>query len=312
VSNVLSFQSVTNTALLPEVKEAKVLSLVSDEVVQDKLSYRGLVVKSGFGWLFSVSLAAKAGLIKGPGGNAYSDLLIARDLGASVVSSVLGFSFVKTITWLAKKGTLQPQDSRKLIHTFSAPVFMLLWPMFSSNGRWFAACVPFTNAIRLFLAGRGEGETELANAVSRSGGTEEALGGPFVYCLILFASIVLFWTDSLVGVLALCTMAVGDGVADMIGRRFGKNNKWFFSRSKSVVGSLAFWAGATIASIGISMWFSAAGIASLPHPVQTLATRIATITGASALVELIPLGDDNWTVPAAAAAFSMLLLRQGS
>ena len=56
-------------------------------------------------------------------------------------------------------------------------------------------------------------ESELASAVSRSGDKEEALGGPFVYVIIMFLSTLLFWFDNLSGVIAMTVMAVGDGVS---------------------------------------------------------------------------------------------------
>jgi dolichol kinase len=61
-----------------------------------------------------------------------------------------------------------------------------------------------------------------------------------VYVLVMLAAISLFWRENLIGITALCTMAAGDGMADIVGRRLGKDNKWFFSEKKSMAGSLAF------------------------------------------------------------------------
>lgn len=323
-NNVFSFQpTVPSSSLVVGVNQGKksltvssasaseAVGLTREEDPSEKKSAKGLVISSALGSLASVSLAAKAGLIKGPGGLPYSNILLARDCGASVLVTVLAYVFVKTITRLAKNGVLHPRDSRKIIHTLSAPLFLLCWPLFSKAGRWFAACAPLTNAIRLWLAGRGAGETELANAVSRSGNVEEAGGGPFLYCLVTIAAVMLFWTDSLAGVVAICAMAVGDGLADIVGRRLGKNNKWFFSERKSMAGSLAFWVGSATAAVGLSLWLSAVtGVTPLgSFPTSTLVARICAVTGVSAVVELIPIGDDNWTVPTTAALLSMLFLQ---
>ena len=59
-------------------------------------------------------------------------------------------------------------------------------------------------------------ESELASAVSRSGNKDEALGGPFIYVIILFFSTLLFWVDNLSGVVSMTAMAVGDGVSCFI------------------------------------------------------------------------------------------------
>jgi dolichol kinase len=239
----------------------------------------------------------------------YTDAAILQDVGAAMFCGVAGFVYVKLISWLASKEMLQPRDSRKLIHTGSAPLYMLFWPLFSSSGRFFAAIVPLVNGVRLYLAAKGQAdESELAKAVSRSGDIKEALGGPFLYVIIMLSSILLFWTDSCSGIFAMCIMAAGDGMADIVGRRLGSNNKWFFSPNKSIAGSLAFWASGTAVSIGISTWLSSVGVLTLPIPMSELAPQIAFITAACALIELLPIGDDNWTVPLSAALLTSIFV----
>jgi len=61
-------------------------------------------------------------------------------------------------------------------------------------------------------------EVSLAAAVSPSGDRKEAVGGPLIYVGILSAAIVMFWRDVSAGIVALSTMAAGDGIADIIGR----------------------------------------------------------------------------------------------
>lgn len=151
-------------------------------------------------------------------------------------------------------------------------------------------------------------EAELANAVSRSGDVKEALGGPFIYVLILLACILSFWRDSLAGIVALSAMAAGDGMADLVGRRFGKNNKWFFSSSKSIVGSAAFFVSSTMCAVGLAVWMQYAGCLTLGMGLPELIIRICGIMAACAAIELLPLGDDNWTVPLSAAVLSLVFL----
>jgi phytol kinase len=106
--------------------------------------------------------------------------------------------------------------------------------MFSNayGARVFASIVPLLNALRLYLAGTGGGsntnnnnrsnntELELASAISRSGDVRESLGGPFIYVMVLLSLTLLFWKDSAIGIVSLATMACGDGLADLIGRRY--------------------------------------------------------------------------------------------
>jgi len=246
----------------------------------------------------------------------YTSALILQDVGSTVITAILASVFVKAISFMASKGILEPRDSRKIIHTLSAPLFILFWPIFSSmeGARFFAAVVPLVQFVRLVIAGtngKTGAESELANSISRSGDEKEALGGPLVYVIILFSSILLFWRSNLAGVVALSAMAAGDGCADLAGRRFGKNNKWFFSPDKSVVGTTTFFVASLIASLGLSHWLNYMG--SIPNSLPynggiEFVLRLSIICGLSALIELIPAGDDNWTVPISAAALSSYLL----
>ena len=266
----------------------------------------------------ATTIAAKLQILPGPPSvdgttlTPYTDALIAQDLGASLLCAVLGLGFVKTITTLASRDILQPSDSRKIIHTLSAPLFMVFWPLFSGAGgaRIFAGIVPLANAVRLFIAATGsEDEEELASAVSRSGDAKEALSGPFVYVLVLLASVLAFWRDGYAGIIASSTMAAGDGLADLVGRRYGKNNKWFFSKDKSIAGSLAFFVGASSCSIALTWWFAYTGTLVPSMEFSDIAIRIVIISAISAIVELIPLVDDNWSVPLTGAILAAALLQ---
>lgn len=313
-----------------------------------KQSRRSIVAIAALTALAADIVAAKVGLLPGPplatttvfdnGGMSslfnihfnynnyapYTDALIARDVGATLLTAILGYTFVQIVTWAATPPVdndnanasflLQPRDSRKIIHTLSAPLFILFWPVFSdaAGARFFCAVVPLINGIRLYTAASGKGETSLAAAVSRSGNVQEATGGPFIYVCILAACILLFWRDSAAGIVALSNLAAGDGLADLVGRRLGANNKWpgIFS-DKSVAGTLAFWVGATACSVGLLLWtqsFTAAGSFVLQMKGLELATTVAAISGVAALLELVPWADDNYTVPAAAAVLTMLFL----
>ena len=274
-----------------------------------KVGYKSILVKSAGIYLTSTIALAKGGII----GEGYTNNIIAQDAGMAFLTSVAALIFVKSITKLAADGVLQSRDSRKIIHTLSAPLFMVCWPLFSDEwgARLFAAFVPALQALRLYLAGTSSNDSEmneLANAISRSGEKEETLGGPFIYVVILFSAVMLCFQDNLSGVIALSTMAAGDGMADIIGRRFGKNNKWFFSESKSIAGSLAFIVASTLCSIGLASWLMYTNAIVVALPMTALISRIIFISVVSALVELLPVGDDNWSVPIAAGALSSILI----
>lgn len=139
----------------------------------------------------------------------------------------------------------------------------------------------------------------------RSGNQNEALGGPFLYVLILFTSILLFWRDSPVGIVALSAMAAGDGLADLVGRRYGKNNKWWFNPDKSIAGTAAFWVGATVCAMALLSLSSVQLSSSLvPESPELVLAGIMLVTS---LLEILPgKFDDNWVVPLSAAVMASI------
>jgi len=97
-----------------------------------------------------------------------------------------------------------------------------------------------------------------------------------------------------------------------VGRRWGKT-KWPWSERKSVVGTSAFVVGAFGVSLAEVAWFNQFGL--LPILDIALAAKVLAISVACGGVELLPterflpgkLGDDNITVPLAAALLAALL-----
>ena len=202
--------------------------------------------------------------------------------------------------------------SRKLVHMGSGPLFILFWPIFSTtpSGQIAACLVPVISVLRLLRAGSRTdgGQADLINAVSRSGDKKEALEGPMVYTLVLLASTLFGWRK-VVSAVAVCQMAIGDGMADIIGRRFGKTRwpTWLeASQKKSVEGSVAFVFFAFLASFLFVALFQITGLTALaPFAVAPTLLLISVVT---AIAELVDFGDDNLNVPLCAAALSILLL----
>jgi dolichol kinase len=109
----------------------------------------------------------------------------------------------------------------------------------------------------------------------------------------LLAALVAFRTPA--AIVAVSQMAVGDGLADIIGRRFG-SKKWFCNDQKSYAGSVAFVIGATVASMGLLRWLG------FPAPLAPL----VAISVICALVEVLLTGvDDNVSVPLVGALLAL-------
>jgi phytol kinase len=297
-------------------------------------SNKSVVLLSALGLLTTCSIAAMTGVVPGyyQNDHTWPGSILLRDVGSTIVTGILGYAFVQCITYLTvTKQCIVSRDARKIIHTLSAPLFILFWPLYTSHhpsSRIFAAIVPILNGIRLFIASNSSAntingsnesnsslsssESALAQAVSRSGDSKEALGGPFIYVCMLAMSILCFWTDTPHGIIAMSTLAAGDGMADLIGRRYGSTNPWPYNTKKSIVGSLAFVVASSITSVSLILWiqYTQSGLGTLASQYTTIevAINVVLISIIAAIVETIPwLGDDNYTVPISAAIVSMIL-----
>lgn len=165
--------------------------------------------------------------------------VLLRDSVCMVAVVLAAAVWVDLWSGLASKGRLPSTLSRKLIHTGSAPLFLICWPLFSEapSARVAACAVPLLQVVRLVRAGLSSGqssgaaahssaeggddvgaqpEAALVAAVSRSGERSEALGGPLLYTLVLLSATAFGWRSPVAAV-AICQMAVGDGVADIFG-----------------------------------------------------------------------------------------------
>ncbi|GMH78849.1 hypothetical protein TrST_g8159 [Triparma strigata] len=239
---------------------------------------------------------------------AYHGTEFTTDLTASLGCAVLATVWLKIVTKLATNSVIDSKDARKIIHTGSAPLFMFVWPFFSDSpwAALMAGCVPLANLSKVIAAGQSANSNdveakELASAVSRTGDSTEALGGPFIYTVVLLIATTFFWRSP-VSAVAIAQMAAGDGVADLAGRRWGQK-KWFFSKDKSYAGSAAFVGAATVTSLALVAWLNLAPVS------MDLAVTLLFISVVCSLVELLPLGDDNWTVPIAGGllAYSLII-----
>ena len=216
----------------------------------------------------------------------------------------LGASFGLALLWLrindffAHRGWISSSLSRKIIHIGTGPLFVLTWLLFSDapSARWLAALVPFAITMQFALVGLGIMRDEQAvKAMSRTGKRQEILRGPLYYGIAFVLLTLLYWKDSPIGIVALMMLCGGDGLAEVIGSRFGRA-KLPWSKNKSWAGTLAMFFGSLLLSVLILAAFLAAGVFSGSMGDYLLPLLIIAL--AATLVETIPLDDlDNLTVP---------------
>ena len=234
-----------------------------------------------------------------------------QDLVATVITFAVALAWLRLIDALAasRRGFIEQRLSRKIIHIGTGQLFVLCWNLFSAEpwAPYLAALVPLAITAQFAAVGFGLIKDEAAvKAMTRTGDAREILRGPLYYGLVFVVCTVLFWRDSPVGILALMLMCGGDGLADVIGRRFGKA-KLPFNRDKSWAGSAAMFGGGFLFAFGFVALFTAFGNFQLG--LATAAGVIALISLAATAVEALPFQDiDNITLTVVAVVLGMWLL----
>ncbi|KAM3733078.1 hypothetical protein ACB098_11G108000 [Castanea mollissima] len=221
---------------------------------------------------------------------------ILRDSGAAAAILAGAYALVSAFDFLTRRNLIEQSLSRKLVHILSGLFFMVSWPIFSTTteARYFACLVPLVNCLRLVIHGLSLASDEgLIKSVTREGKPEELLRGPLYYVLILILCALIFWRDSPVGLISLAMMCGGDGIADIIGRRFGFL-KIPYNQQKSWAGSIAMFIFGFLISIGMLQYYSVLGYLHLDW-VQTvqkvaLVSLVATVVESLPTTELIQMG----------------------
>jgi phytol kinase len=215
------------------------------------------------------------------------------------VTLVGSIVWLRSMDFLAYRGVLEATLSRKLIHIGTGPLFVLCWIFFSPApiARYLAAVVPLLLTLRLLAIGMGWlQDPATVQAMTRTGNPQEILRGPLYYGIAFIICTVLFWRNSPVGILALMIMCGGDGLADIIGRRFGKH-KLPFNPNKSWAGSAAMLLGSIAFGFAYLMLFNDLGHFHPPLNLAYTAGAVSAIALAATLVEALPIQEiDNITL----------------
>jgi phytol kinase len=230
---------------------------------------------------------------------------------ALFITLVVALVEIRAFGLAAQRGWIESRLSRKFIHIFTGPFFVLCWLLFPTPDlwyyRWLAAIVPLLFTVQFAMIGLGVVKDEASvKAMSRSGDRREILRGPLFYGIIFVAMTLIYWKDSPIGMIAVMLMCGGDGLADIMGRGI-KSPKLPWNQDKSVAGSLGMLlAGWLLALLILGVYvtlkvpgFGTFGFYLLP---VTLIAVVAT------LVESLPLKDvDNVTITLVAVALGYWL-----
>ncbi|BAJ63878.1 diacylglycerol/polyprenol kinase family protein [Anaerolinea thermophila] len=216
----------------------------------------------------------------------------------------LGLTFGIALLWLrvndylAYRGWVSSSLSRKIIHLGTGPIFVLCWLFFPNTplSKWLAALVPLLITLQFFLVGTGWiRDPQAVSAMSRTGDRREILRGPLYYGVVFVLLTLIFWKDSPIGVVALMILSGGDGLADIIGKRF-PSSSLAWSPRKTVWGSLSVFVGGVFFSILVLSVFRLLGVFQFEWWDTFL--KVVGIGIAATVVESLPFQDiDNLTVP---------------
>ncbi len=234
--------------------------------------------------------------------------MLHNNLLALIITFVLALAWLRLNDFAAHRGWVSSPVSRKIIHAGTGPIFVLCWLLFDAapEARFLAALVPFAITLQFLLVGLGILCDEASvKAMSRTGDRREILRGPLYYGIIFVVLTIVYWKDSPIGMTALMLMCGGDGLADILGRHYGKTRlPW--NKDKSWLGSLGMLLGGWIFSAVVLGIFVAAGI--FPGPFSAYLLPVTLIALAGTLVETLPLKDiDNITVTLAAVLLGHIL-----
>jgi phytol kinase len=220
-----------------------------------------------------------------------------HDAIAALITLALALLWLRMMDAIAHRGWLDPKLSRKIIHIGTGPLFVLCWPYFSSSysARFFAALVPLSITVQFIAIGFGWLQDPAAvKAMTRTDNPREILRGPLYYGLVFVGCTICFWRTSPVGIVALMLMCGGDGLADIVGRRFG-THKLPFNSEKSWAGSAAMFGGSFVFAWGMLAWFQHLELLTLS--LGTTTGIVAAIALIATFVEALPLRDiDNLTL----------------
>jgi phytol kinase len=227
---------------------------------------------------------------------------------ALIVTFALALIWLRLNDFFAHRGWISGPLSRKIIHIGTGPIFVLCWLFFPDEliARYLAALVPGAISVQFALVGLGIMKDQAAvDAMSRHGDRKEILRGPLLYGLVFVVMTILFWKDSPIGIIALMLLCGGDGLADVIGKQFGKT-KLAWSAKKSVMGSLAMFGGGWLLTVIVMAVYLAAG--KFTGNLLTYIPGVTIIAVACTLIESLPFEDiDNLTVPILAVLLGLWL-----
>ena len=249
-----------------------------------------------------------------------NDLVFVWDIIATVISIVILLALVQINALMQKKGVSQI-ITRKFVHIFAGPIFVVTWMLFSGEviSHYIAVIVPLLFVLQFVAIGTGLMKNEsFVASMSRTGDPRELLEGTLYYSIVMVL-MTFFWfyvpstgieNANPTALLIIGCVSGGDGLADIIGRKFGGEKKFGIKGSeKTIIGSIGMLVGSILVSSILVVIFSLEE--NSPFNIVTLILPIIVVSIVATVVEaLSPKGVDNFTI-FLAVIFVILILEFG-
>ena len=235
-----------------------------------------------------------------------SSLAFVWDIIATVISIVILLALVQINGLMQKKGKVSQIITRKFVHIFAGPIFVITWMLFSGGviSHYIASIVPLLFVLQFVAIGTGLMKNEsFVNSMSRTGDPRELLEGTLYYAIVMLL-MTFFWfyvpstgidNANPTALLIIGCVSGGDGLADIIGRKFGGEKKFGIKGSeKTIIGSIGMLVGSVLVSSILVLIFSLEA----PHiNIGTLILPIIVVSVIATIVEaLSPKGTDNFLI----------------
>lgn len=163
----------------------------------------------------------------------YQNILI------TFLSFIYVFGVVGILDYFVRKGL--PQDlSRKLVH-MAAGSWLIFWPLFSTEHwtKYLNIAPALLWTVLLFVKGfTAKPDDQAVKTMTRNNDRRELLRGPLYFTVVMDILGTLFFYNP-GAIISMGFLGWGDGLAPVIGKKFGKH-KYKFLAEKTVEGSIAF------------------------------------------------------------------------
>lgn len=158
----------------------------------------------------------------------------------AILSIIYVFAVVGIMDFLVKKKNFPQDISRKLVH-IAAGSWLIAWLFFDDLhwSRYFNIAPAFIWTVLLLLKGfTASSDDEAVKTMTRTGDRRELLKGPLYFTVVMCLMGTVYYKTP-IALTAMGILGWGDGLAPVVGKRFGKH-KFFILSEKSIEGSLAF------------------------------------------------------------------------